>query len=136
LIAPGDVDWRIALLSKTDNIAIDGEGRRRLTSFPMRIRFSNDELDRAEVDLRFRPPFATQMLKAYRKKLNSLRATVDERDLWNNKGLNFEKYHAVPGQYSIRLNDQYRILLEMEGEAPNKTLVIVAITDHYQKKVL
>lgn len=102
----------------------------------MLIEFSSDELDKAETDARFRPPFAAGVLKAYRKQLNSLHSATDERDLRANKGLNFEKHRSLPGHHTVRLNDQYRVLVRLEGEAPHKTLVIVAITDHHDKKVL
>ena len=97
----------------------------------MRVRFLNDELDRMETDPRYRGPFPFALVKAYAKRMWQLRAIADERDLYRNKGMHFEKYQAVPGQHSIRLNKQYRLIVELEGDAPNKTVVIVKVTDYH-----
>ena len=70
-------------------------------------------------------------MKAYAKRMWQLRAIADERDLYRNKGMHFEKYQAVPSQHSIRLNKQYRLIVELEGDAPNKTVVIVKVTDYH-----
>jgi proteic killer suppression protein len=66
--------------------------------------------------------------KAFRKRMQAVEAAPDERLLRTWKSLHFEKYGD---QYSIRLNDQWRLLLDFEGEAPNKVFVIVAITDYH-----
>jgi proteic killer suppression protein len=84
-----------------------------------------------EIDPHYRAPFPLAVVKAYAKRIWQLRAAADERDLNGNKGLHFEKYYAIPGQHSIRLNNQYRLIVELEGDAPNKTVVITKVTDYH-----
>jgi proteic killer suppression protein len=72
------------------------------------------------------------IVKAYRKRLNYIRNAQDERDLYVWKSLEFEKLKKPRDhQHSVRLNDQWRLILEFSGEAPNKALVIVAIEDYH-----
>ena len=49
-------------------------------------------------------------------------------DLYAMKSLRFEKLQGNRShQRSMRINDQWRLIVEFEGEAPNKTLVIVSV---------
>ena len=56
---------------------------------------------------------------------------VDERDFYGLKGLHYERLQGRPGQHSMRLNEQFRLIVEFEGEAPTKTIVILAIEDYH-----
>lgn len=83
----------------------------------------------------------TQNLMAVSRKLSSgrsangcrfIRAATDERDFYAMKSLHFEKLKGKRSrQYSMRLNDQWRLILEMEGKGNDKVLVIVAIEDYH-----
>lgn len=93
----------------------------------MEVRFRDESLSRLEVeddDGGYPPSIA----KSFRKRMQVIRAATDERVLRAWKSLHFEKYED---QYSIRLNDQFRLLLDFEGEAPNKVVVVVKITDYH-----
>jgi proteic killer suppression protein len=64
--------------------------------------------------------------------MQTIRSAPDERDLYALKSLHFEKLKGQRShQHSIRLNDQWRLILEFKGKAPNKTIVIVAIEDYH-----
>ena len=57
---------------------------------------------------------------------------TDERDFYGMRSLHFEKLKGGRRhQYSMRLNDQWRLILEMEGKGHEKILVIVAIEDYH-----
>jgi plasmid maintenance system killer protein len=43
----------------------------------------------------------------------------------------FERLQGRIVEHSIRLNDQYRLILTFEGAGPEKTVVIVAIEDYH-----
>jgi toxin HigB-1 len=61
-----------------------------------------------------------------------IRNAVDERDLRELKSAHFEKLVGDrEGQYSMRLNDQWRLILEIEGKAPKKKVTIVEIADYH-----
>jgi len=100
----------------------------------MEVVFDNDELDQLETDPKFtggRPP---PIVKAYRKRMQIIRAASDERDFYKLNSLRFEKLRGKrKHQYSMRLNDQYRLILELLGENPLQgTFVkIVGIEDYH-----
>jgi len=98
----------------------------------MDVRFRDDDLDRLETDARFdagRPP---GIVKAFRRRMQQIRAAVDERDFYSQKSLRFEKLKGRRAhQHSMRLNDQWRLLLEFEGQGPSKVVVVVAIEDYH-----
>jgi len=48
------------------------------------------------------------------------------------RSFRFEKLRGKRGhQYSMRLNDQWRLILEMRGKSSDKTIVIVGIEDYH-----
>lgn len=98
----------------------------------MEVRFDDDELDRLETDANFDGGFAQAIVRAFRKRMQFIRAATDERDFYGMRSLHFEKLKGGRRhQYSMRLNDQWRLILEMEGKGNEKTLVIVAIEDYH-----
>jgi proteic killer suppression protein len=69
--------------------------------------------------------------KAFRKRMQTIRAALDERDFYAQKSLHFEKLQGGEGLRSMRLNDQWRLILEVVGEAPDKTVWIISIEDYH-----
>ncbi len=97
----------------------------------MEVRFADAGLDRLETDSSFDGGFSQAIVKAYRKRMQSIRAAPDERDFYAMRSLNFEKLKGPRSQHSMRLNDQWRLILEMEGKGKNKVLVVVGIEDYH-----
>ena len=72
------------------------------------------------------------VIKAFRKRMQTIRAAMDERDFYAQKSLHFEKLKGKRAyQHSMKLNDQWRLILELEGKAPNKVVVIMGIEDYH-----
>ena len=64
--------------------------------------------------------------------MQQIRAAADERDFYAIRSLHFEKLSGRrQDQYSMRLNDQYRLILEIAGGAADKVIVIVGIEDYH-----
>jgi proteic killer suppression protein len=64
--------------------------------------------------------------------MQQIRAATDERTFHAYRSLNFEKLKGDrEGQYSMRLNDQYRLIVELHGEHPKKAVHVVEITDYH-----
>ena len=64
--------------------------------------------------------------------MQQIRAAADERDFYAIRSLHFEKLSGRrQDQYSMRLNDQYRLILEIAGRAADKVIVIVGIEDYH-----
>lgn len=98
----------------------------------MEVIFEDDDLDRLETDPRFDGGRSQAIVKVYRKRLQFFRNMPDERDLYAMRSLNFEKLKGDRShQYSVRLNDQWRLVFTFSGEAPNKAIVVIAIEDYH-----
>jgi proteic killer suppression protein len=64
--------------------------------------------------------------------MQSIRAAVDERDLRAVRGNNFEKLKGNRShQYSMRLNDQFRLILGIKKSTPKNIIVVVNIEDYH-----
>ena len=67
--------------------------------------------------------------------MTPIRQAADERDLYAMKGLHFEKLSGNrKGQRSLKCNDQYRLIVRLEGKGQTKKVVLVEITDHYRPR--
>ena len=98
----------------------------------MQVEFADDDLDRLEVDVQFTAALARDVVRAFRKVVQVIRAAPDERDFYRLKGLRFEKLEGVRShQRSVRLNKQWRLILELKGQAPNKVVRVVCIEDYH-----
>ena len=76
--------------------------------------------------------FPQAIEKKFRFRIQQIMTFIDERELYQIKSLHFEKLKGDRShQHSIRLNDQWRLILEFEGEAPNKQVVVVGIEDYH-----
>ncbi len=97
----------------------------------MEIRFRKDSLGRLETEEGDggRP---RAVVKAYRKRIQFIRDARDERDFRKLKSLRFEKLKGKRRhQWSMRLNDQWRLILEFEGQGDDRVVWIVAIADYH-----
>ena len=98
----------------------------------MEIHFRDDKLDRLETDPKFDGGFPGVVVTKFRQRIQVIRAAPDERVFFQLRSLRFEKLKADRGhQYSMRLNDQWRLIVELEGKAPNKIVVVVRIEDYH-----
>jgi len=98
----------------------------------MEIAFEDNSLDRLEADASFDAGYSPAIVKVFRKRMQFIRSAIDERDFRSMRSLNFEKLKGERShQYSMRLNDQWRLIVELQGEAPNKTVVIISIEDYH-----
>lgn len=98
----------------------------------MQIRFRDDRLQRLETDASFTSGFPHAIVRAFRLRMQAIRAATCERDLavftsWRFKKLRGDRSH----QRSIRLNDQWRLIVEIEKGTPSNVMVIVTIEDYH-----
>lgn len=98
----------------------------------MEVRFRDGRLDRLETDPKFDGGFSQAVVRAFRKRLQFIRDTPDERVFYQMRSLRFEKLKGKrKHQYSMRLNDQWRLILELDDQAPTKVVVVVAVEDYH-----
>jgi len=98
----------------------------------MEVQFRDAKLDRLETDPRYDGGFAQAVVTAFRKRMQMIRAAPDERVFYQLKSLHFEKLQGRRShQHSMRLNDQWRLIIELVAAAPQKMVVIVSIEDYH-----
>lgn len=98
----------------------------------MEVEFADAKLDLLETDRKFTAGFGPEIVRGFRKAMQAIRAAMDERDLYALKGLRFEKLDGARAhQRSVRLNKQWRLVLELAGEAPKKTVRVIGVEDYH-----
>ena len=96
------------------------------------VKFKDESLERLERDAKYNAGFSEAIVKAFRKRMQMVRSATDERDLREMKSARFEKLKGQrEHQHSMRLNDQWRLIVEMEEDGPIKIIRIVAIEDYH-----
>jgi proteic killer suppression protein len=98
----------------------------------MDIEYDDESLELLESDPRHDAGFGRDVVKAFRKRIQVIRPAPDERDFRALKSLHFEKLQRQrEGQYSMRLNDQWRLILRFVTRERGKTVVVIAIDDYH-----
>ncbi len=98
----------------------------------MEVEFKNLDLDRLETDSNFNGGHAQAIVSKFRQRMQLIRAAIDERAFRNLKSLHFEKLKGDRShQYSMRLNDQWRLIIEFDKESTPKTVLVIGIEDYH-----
>jgi toxin HigB-1 len=93
------------------------------------VRFASKELEALEKE---GIAVSEAVTRAFRIRMQTIRAARDERDFYALKSLHYEKLKGSRDhQHSMRLNNKFRLILEYEGTGPEKTVLIVAIEDYH-----
>lgn len=74
------------------------------------------------------------VVDAFFEVMTKIAAATDERDLYSIKSLHFEKLEGERGkrgERSIRLNDQWRLILIVTKDERGKYLLIIDIVDYH-----
>lgn len=94
-------------------------------------RFADDDLARLETQEPRGGRWDQAIVRAFRNRMQTIRAAPDERTFYALKSLHFEELHDRPGVHSMRLNDQWRLTMKFEGKGSGKIAVIIAIEDYH-----
>ncbi len=99
----------------------------------MNVRHDDRKLERLETDVTFRiKRFGPDVTKAFRKVMAWIRAAKDEQAFYNLKSLHYEKLRGSrAGQHSLRLNDQWRLILRIELQHDGNVVVVIEIADYH-----
>lgn len=101
----------------------------------MDFAFRDKNLRRLYSEEDFNAGFAEAIVTAFRKRMQQIRSARNQRDLRALKSLRFEKLKGKrKHQYSLRLNDQWRLIFEIKKKDGEEQLIIVAIEDYHGKK--
>ncbi len=97
----------------------------------MRFRFAEAKLEELYTRGRGGKRYSKQVLDAFLRAIATIDAAADERDLYAQKGLHFEKLKGDrKGQRSIRLNQQWRLILTIERDKEGALVWIIEIVDY------
>jgi|SRR5882762_3930519 len=96
------------------------------------VRFRDESLEELQGENAKSKAYSSEVSKVFRKRIQFIRDAADERDFYSMRSLRFEKLQGKrEHQYSMRLNDQWRLILEIQGDNPKKTILVVAIEDYH-----
>jgi proteic killer suppression protein len=96
----------------------------------MKIIFASDSLGLVETEDAGETRLPASVINSARRKLTVLRAASDGRSLQNWKSLRHEVLCGQrDGQRSIRLNEQYRMVFQINEQYEPPTTTIIAIED-------
>jgi proteic killer suppression protein len=100
--------------------------------FFVEVEFRDENLDALETDSSFTAGLSPALVSAFRRRMQQIRAAVDERDFYALRSLNFEKLKGKRShQHSMRLNIQWRLILEFNDSTSPKTVVVIGIEDYH-----
>jgi toxin HigB-1 len=98
----------------------------------VRFRFADSKLESLYRTGRGGRQFSKQIVDAFVRAVARIDAARDERDLYAQKGMRFEKLRGDRvGQRSVRLNQQWRLILSIEQDAHGNFVWIIEIVDYH-----
>lgn len=97
----------------------------------MEIEFQDSELERLAFEAScVIEPLA--LMKGYRKRINQIIQAPNRQALYAFKSLRLEKLIGKrKGQHSMRINDQYRLIIEFRQKNKHEKVVIINIEDYH-----
>jgi toxin HigB-1 len=98
----------------------------------MEVQFAKSDLESMEPADGPTGSYAAAVVNGFRKVMRFVRSAVDERDFRAMRSLNFEKLKGDRShQHSLRLNDQWRLIVEIQKGNPKNTIVVIGIEDYH-----
>lgn len=99
----------------------------------MQIEYGDETLRRLAKDPDFAPrKWSRDVIRAYRKKVQLLGAAKDERDLRQLRGLRLKDlFGTKAGPSSIRLNDQYRLVLRFRTDPEGRVVIVLELVEYH-----
>lgn len=98
----------------------------------MDVEFADSDLEQMYTENAFSGGHSDAIVKGFRKVMSWICGATDERDLYALKSLHFEKLKGKrKHQRSLRINDQWRLIVEIVGEHPQKRIRVIGIEDYH-----
>jgi toxin HigB-1 len=101
----------------------------------MRFRHANRKLKQIDENPTFRGGYSPSLVQAFREMMQVIRQAPNENTLRAIKSYHFEKLsgkRALKHQYSMRLNNQFRLIFQIGREDGGNRLIIVEIVDYHK----
>jgi len=98
----------------------------------MKVEFADPKLTLIETDDAAKTGLPLAVINSFRDKFVQIRAAIDERNLWNWKGLHYEKLEGFKdGRRSIRLNKQWRVVFTINTECSPNQITVLSVEDYH-----
>ena len=98
----------------------------------MEVEFADKRLRVLYTDPRATEGYSDAVVKRFRFVMGLIVSARDERDFYFLPGLRFEKLKGNRShQHSFRLNDQWRLIIELRGKGPRKIVGVIEIADYH-----
>lgn len=101
----------------------------------MEFRFANKELERLYTTGKSKKlKLPSDIIEKFFARIQQIEAANTIYDLWNDKGLNFEKLKNTENSYSMRLKLKYRLEMDIDWKNNELTIgdfIITEISNHY-----
>jgi proteic killer suppression protein len=99
----------------------------------MEIEFADPEMERLARDAKYIGKHSFAKIKKYRERINRILQAADRRDLYAQKSLRLEKLKGErEHQYSMRLNDQNRLIVEFVKKENEEIAKIISMEDYHK----
>lgn len=102
---------------------------------PMEVRHDDPDLEDAEANPDYRGKLDRHRLRQFRKVMNLIRLVPNETELMKYRGLRYELLKGNRShQHSVRTNDQWRVVFEIEKRSgPNNNVCVIKEFGDYHK---
>lgn len=101
----------------------------------MEFTFKNKELEKLYTTGKSKKlKLPNDIIEKFFARIQQIEAANDIYDLWNDKGLNFEKLKGSENSYSMRLKIKYRLEMDIDWKNNELTIgdfIITDISNHY-----
>ena len=99
----------------------------------MRIRFATKGLERLATDIKYTHGLGPDIVRAYRKAIGFIEQCSDERDLRAIRGYRLKQLEGNrQDECSLRLNDQWRLILQFVRDSDGKLVLIINVEDYHR----
>lgn len=98
----------------------------------MRYKFKYKRLEELYYNKKDENQYPTSVVRSFFEAIETITAAADIRDLYALISFHFEKLKgARKEQYSMRLNDQFRLILTKVRDESGRYLLIISIEDYH-----
>jgi proteic killer suppression protein len=99
------------------------------------FRFKRNKLEALYTEEKDAHKYPAEVVDSFFEVMAIIEAISNERELYNFKSLRFEKLkgkRGKEGQYSLRLNKQWRLIITLEKDFNGKYIFIIDIEDYHK----
>lgn len=98
----------------------------------MRFRFASRKLEALYTREKGARKFPPEIIDAFFDVMAVIAAASDERDFYAVKSLHYKNLSGTrAGDHSMRLNDQWRLIVRMEKDAEGKYVLVISLEDYH-----